>query len=91
VLVTIVGACSNFVCATCPAIATGEARPLLLEHHNSDGTTATGHLPVAIEGYGPLVHRCIVVVIASTLFLLVFSVALGGISLLGEVNLCVLN
>jgi hypothetical protein len=46
-----------------PTVAMGEVRSLLLEHHSSDGTVAAGHLPVAIEGYGPLVHRHIVVVL----------------------------
>jgi hypothetical protein len=39
-----------------------EACPLLLEQHSSDGTIAGSRLPVAIEGYGPLVQNRIVVV-----------------------------
>jgi hypothetical protein len=63
-----VGASSNRVCATCPIVATGEVRPLLLGHHSSDGTVAVGRLPIATEGYGPLLQRCIVVVITRELF-----------------------
>jgi hypothetical protein len=62
-------ASSNRAYATCPTVATGEARPLLLEHHSSDGTTATDHFSVAIEGYRPLVQRCIVIVYHYTLFI----------------------
>jgi hypothetical protein len=57
-----VSASSNHACATCPTVETGEARSLLLGRHSSDGTTAMGRLPVATEGYGPLLQRCIVVV-----------------------------
>jgi hypothetical protein len=53
---------SNHACATCPVVATGEAHPLLLGHHSSDGTAAAGHLPVSTGGYGPLLQKCIVVV-----------------------------
>jgi hypothetical protein len=45
------GARSNHACATCPTVATGEAHPLLLEHHSSDRTAAVSHLPVATEAY----------------------------------------
>jgi hypothetical protein len=58
-----VGASSNHVCATCPTIVMGEARSFLLGHHSSDETIAAGHLPIAIECYGPLLQRHIVVVI----------------------------
>jgi hypothetical protein len=44
-------------------VAMGKARPLLLGHRNSDGTAAAGHLPIATEGYGPLLQRRIVVVV----------------------------
>jgi hypothetical protein len=57
-----VGANSNRTCATCPTVVTGEIRPLLLRHYNSDGTTATDLLPVTTEGYGSLLQRHIVVV-----------------------------
>jgi hypothetical protein len=60
-----VGARSNRACATCPTVAMGEAHPLLLGHHSSDRTAAVGHLPIAIEGYKPLLQRYIVVVAAS--------------------------
>jgi hypothetical protein len=46
-----VGASINNVCVTCPAVAMGEAYPLLLGCHISDRTVAAGHLPVAIEAY----------------------------------------
>jgi hypothetical protein len=49
-----VGASSNHACATCPTVETGEARSLLLGRHSSDGTTAMSRLPIATEGYGPL-------------------------------------
>jgi hypothetical protein len=61
-----VGASSNHACATCHTVATGEAHPLLLGHHSSDGTAAAGYLPVATEGYRPLLHRYIVVVSCSS-------------------------
>jgi hypothetical protein len=57
-----VGASSNRTCATCPTVATGEARLLLLGHHSSDGIVAAGRLSIATEGYGPLLQRRIVVV-----------------------------
>jgi hypothetical protein len=57
-----VGASSNCTYATCPTLATDEARPLLLGHHSSDGTIAAGRLPIATEGYEPLLRRHIVVV-----------------------------
>jgi hypothetical protein len=69
-----VGASSNHACATCPTVATGETRLLLLWHHNSDGTTAVGHLPVTTEGYGPLIQRHIVVVGAGLKQLIASSV-----------------
>jgi uncharacterized protein (DUF2126 family) len=56
------GASSNHACATCPTVATGEARPSLLGHHSSDRIATTSCLPVVIEGYGLLVQRRIVVV-----------------------------
>jgi hypothetical protein len=62
VSVTDVGASSNRMCATCPTVVTGEECLLLLGHHSSDGTAAAGRLPVAIEGYRPLLQRHIVVV-----------------------------
>jgi hypothetical protein len=37
------------------------------KHHSSNGTAVAAHLPVATEGYGPLVQRRIVVVITSTI------------------------
>jgi hypothetical protein len=46
-----VGASSNRAYATCPIVAIGEARLLLLGHHSSDRTAATGRLPVATEAY----------------------------------------
>jgi hypothetical protein len=52
--VTDVIASSNHACATCPTIAMGEVHPLLLGHHSSDGIAAAGRLPVATEGYRPL-------------------------------------
>jgi hypothetical protein len=55
------GASSNHVCDMCPTVVTGEARPSLLGHPNSDGTTVMGRLPVTIEGYRPSVQRHIVV------------------------------
>jgi hypothetical protein len=57
-----VGASNNCVCATCPIVVMGEACPSLLGHISSDGTAAVGHLPVAIEGYGSLVHKRTVVI-----------------------------
>jgi hypothetical protein len=54
-LIATIGASSNRVCATCPTVATGEALPSLLGHHNSDRTAAVGHLPIATEGFEPLV------------------------------------
>jgi hypothetical protein len=66
VAVAAVGASSNRVCGMCPTVATGEAHPLLLEHHSSDGTAAADRLHVDTEGYGPLVQRHIVVVPATT-------------------------
>jgi hypothetical protein len=39
---------------------TGEARPLLLEHYNSNDTVTVGCLPVPIKDYGLLVQRHIV-------------------------------
>jgi hypothetical protein len=62
VLIADVNASSNRACATCPIVATGESRPLLLGHHSTDGIVVVGHLPVATEGYGPLLQRHIVVV-----------------------------
>jgi hypothetical protein len=56
------GASSNRACATCPTVAMGETRPLLLGHHSSDGTVVAGRLPLATEGYEPLLQRCIIVV-----------------------------
>jgi hypothetical protein len=50
------------VYAMCPTVAVGEACLLLLEHHSSDETTATGLLPVATESYRPLIQRHIVIV-----------------------------
>jgi hypothetical protein len=58
-----VGASSNHVCATCPTVATDEARPLLRGHHSSDRTAVTDRLSVATEGYRPVLHKCIVVVL----------------------------
>jgi hypothetical protein len=58
-----VGSSSNPACATCPIVATAEARSLLLGHHSSDGTAAVGYLPVATEDYGLLLQRRIVVVV----------------------------
>jgi hypothetical protein len=58
-----VGASSNHAYATCPIVATGEARLLLLGHHSSDRTAVAGRLPVATEGYRPLLQRRIVLVI----------------------------
>jgi hypothetical protein len=46
-----VGASSNHACAMCPTVAMGEARPLQLGHHSSDGTVVAGHLPVATKAY----------------------------------------
>jgi hypothetical protein len=40
----------------------GEAHSSLLGHNSSDGTAAVSRLPIAIEGYEPLVQRRIVVV-----------------------------
>jgi hypothetical protein len=57
-----VDASSNSVCATCPIVATGEARSLILRHHSSDRTVTVDRLPIAIEDYGPLVKRRIIVV-----------------------------
>jgi hypothetical protein len=31
-------------------------------HHSSDGIAVAGYLPIATEGYGPLLQRCTVVV-----------------------------
>jgi hypothetical protein len=62
VLVAYVDASSNRACAMFPTVATGKERPLLLGHHSSNGTVVVGHLPVATEGYRPLLHRHIVVV-----------------------------
>jgi hypothetical protein len=39
-----VGAGSNRAYATCPTVATGEACPLLLGQHSSDGTAAVSRL-----------------------------------------------
>jgi hypothetical protein len=57
-----VDANNNRACATCPIVSMGKPRPSLLGHHSTDGIAAVGCLPVATEGYGPLVHRRIVVV-----------------------------
>jgi hypothetical protein len=62
--IAIVGASNNHTCATCPTVAMGETRSLLLEHHSSDGIAVVGHLPIATEGYESLVRRRIVVVIS---------------------------
>jgi hypothetical protein len=56
---------SNHVRATCLTVATDEACPSLLGHHNSDGTTAVNCLLIATEGYEPSVQRCIIVVTQS--------------------------
>jgi hypothetical protein len=45
-----------------PTVVTGETRPSLLCHHNSDETVAADCSPVTTEGYRPLVQRRIVVV-----------------------------
>jgi hypothetical protein len=66
--VAVVGTSSNYVCTTCSTVAMGKAHPSLLGHHNSNGTTIMSQLPVAIEGYGPLLQRRIVVVVQSTNF-----------------------
>jgi hypothetical protein len=60
-------ASSNCACTSCPTVATGKARPSLLGHHSSDGTAAMGQFLIAIEGYGPLVQRRIVVVYVTSL------------------------
>jgi hypothetical protein len=57
-----IGASSNHTCAMFPTIAMGESRLLLLGHHGTDGIAATGHLSVVIEGYRPMLQRCIVIV-----------------------------
>jgi hypothetical protein len=62
VCIAAVGVSRNRVYAMCPTVAVGEACLLLLEHHSSDGTTATGLLPVATESYRPLIQRHIVIV-----------------------------
>jgi hypothetical protein len=51
-----------------PTIATCKVRLLLLGHHSSDETAAASRLAIAVEGYGPLVHRRIIVVYYSTTF-----------------------
>jgi hypothetical protein len=58
-----VGVSSNRACATCPTVVTGEACLLLLGHYSSDGTAVAGHLPIATEGYRPLLKGCIVVLL----------------------------
>jgi hypothetical protein len=60
-----VGASSNHVCAMCPTVEMGEARPFLLGYHSRDRTTVVSHLPVATEGYRLLVYRHIVLVIGA--------------------------
>jgi hypothetical protein len=57
-----VAAINSRACVTCLTVAMSEARLSLLGHHSSDGIEAVGHLPVAIESYGPLVQMRIVVV-----------------------------
>jgi hypothetical protein len=42
-----------------------KADPSLLGYHSSNGTAAVGRLPISTEGYGPLVQRHIVVVLAA--------------------------
>jgi hypothetical protein len=79
--VTDMGASSNRTCATCPTVATGDARPLLLGHHSSNGTAVMSNLSVATEGYGPLLQSRTVVVEHSE-----GSKYLDGLSLL--VNAC---
>jgi hypothetical protein len=80
-----VGASSNHACAMCPTVETGETRSLLLGRHSSDGTTAMGHLPVGIEGYGPLLQRCIVVV-PPTLSCTAGGVLLAIVSMLAAIQ-----
>jgi hypothetical protein len=60
--VDVESASGNRACFTCPTVGMGKARVLLLAHHSSDGTAITGRLLVAIEGYGPLVQKRIIVV-----------------------------
>jgi hypothetical protein len=52
-----VGTSSNHACASCLKVVTGEVRSLLLGQHNSNAIVAVGRLPIAIEGYRPLLHR----------------------------------
>jgi hypothetical protein len=59
---SLLGANSNRACARCPTVAMGEARPSLLGHHSGNGTAAAGRLPVATEGYEPLIQMRFVVV-----------------------------
>jgi hypothetical protein len=66
VAVAVVDASSNHACAMCPTVVTGETRPLLLEHHRSDGTAATART----EGYRILVQRRITVVTHASLLVI---------------------
>jgi hypothetical protein len=46
----------------CPIVAVAKARLSLLGHHSSDGIAAVRRLPIATEGYRPLVQRPTIVV-----------------------------
>jgi hypothetical protein len=70
----------------------GKACTSLLGHHSNDGTAGTSRLPIATEGYRPLVQRRIVVVDACkacnrmTRFLLKVRKAINSESKQGRVH-----
>jgi hypothetical protein len=55
--VATVGASSNHTCAMCPTVVMDKTHPSLLGHHSSDETITMDRLPVAKEGYEPLIQK----------------------------------